>query len=151
MLIPIATAAAFWKLPSKPYILLLASWVVVASLSAVPCVVPSNAKEYILGVAHYVAHAPFYMAVARIFFHNLMITLLCFLLGRVYLGFVVAFTALVARSLSHGYPFQVVFGAHTLLELYAYSLAATRRKRELVKAVPYLLIAAIIEVTAIRF
>jgi len=112
---------------------------------------PEGIEKYVVNVANYVKSAPLYLAVLRIFLHNSVVLAFCALLGRAYLGFVLSFTSLLARELSRGYPFQVVFGAHTLLEIYSYSLATSRRKRDLVKAVLYLMIAATVEAIAIRF
>lgn len=119
--------------------------------SLVYCHIPGEIEKYVINIASYVRSAPLYLAVLRIFLHNSVVLLLCALLGRAYLGFVLSLTSLLARELARGYPFQVVLGAHTLLEIYSYSLATTRRKRDLVKAVLYLMVAATVEAIAIRF
>ena len=143
--------AVHLKGPDDPLKLLALGWMLVAALSTINCGVPAWLKSYVLNVANYVKSTDFFHGALRIFVHNLVVLLLCYILGKGYYGFVAANTALVSASLSRGYPFGVVFGGHTLLELYSYSLATTRRKRDLVKAVAYLALAAAFEETAIRF
>jgi len=143
--------AYFFKAPKDPLKLLIIGWLTVALVALVDCRLPDSVSGYVVNVAQYVVEAPLPLAVLRIFLHNLVVLVFCAVLGRAYLGFVLASTALVSRQLAGGYPLEVVLGAHTLLEIYAYSLATTRRKRDLVNSVVYLMVAAMIEVIAIRF
>ena len=77
--------------------------------------------------------------------HNLVVDVMCFLLGKAYLGYMLATTAFVAHQLARGYPWKVLIAAHTLLELYAYSLSTRRTLRDLAKSIVYLVLAAFIE------
>ncbi|ABU81881.1 hypothetical protein [Ignicoccus hospitalis] len=152
ILIPIVIGIVFHvKAPDDPTKLFLLGWITVALVSLFKCDVPSAIKREIVEIADFARRSDPLLAIARIFQHNILILILSALLGKGYYGFAVSYTALVGSSLSRGYPLNVVLGAHTLLELYAYALATTRRKPDLVKSVLYLLVAAAFEVTAIRF
>ena len=153
--IPFVLALIFYFLPQKlrePKALTLISWVALGLVMLIPCkgtfteVVRALAK-----VARDVESSSFLIAFFKIFSHNLLILILCALFGRAYLGFMVGLTGIVSRELANGFSLKVLVGAHTLLELYAYSLATKRSKRTLVEAVAYLALAAAFEVIAIRF
>ena len=154
-IIPFLVALVYYFIPDKlssPKKLTLISWTTLALVMTIPCkgaFVP--VVRSIESIAKLVESEPIFLAMFRIFLHNMIILALCALLGKVYLGFTVALTGIVARELAKGYPVNVLLGAHTLLELYSYSLATTRRKRELVEAVAYLAVAAAFEVITIRF
>jgi len=153
--IPFLVALIYYFIPDKlstPRKLTLISWTTLALVMIIPC---KGAFDPIVrsieSIAILVEREPALLAVLRIFSHNIIILALCALLGKAYLGFTVALTGIVAREIAKDYPLNVLLGAHTLLELYSYSLATTRRKRELIEAVAYLAVAALFEVIAIRF
>ncbi len=153
--IPFLVAIIYYFIPknlSTPKKLTIISWLTLALVMLIPCrdayVFVTN---YIKEIAIVVEKLPPYLSVLKIFVHNLLVLVLCALIGRVYLGFTVALTAIIAREIAKGYPINVLLGAHTVLELYAYSLATSRRKRELVESIAYLFLAAVFEVIAIRF
>ncbi len=154
-LIPFTLALIFYSLPpslSEPKRLTLVSWLFLAIAMTFPCKdVFGYAVRRIVEIAERVRAESLIVAVFDIFSHNLLVLMLCALIGKAYLGFTIGLTGIISREIASGYPLNVLLGAHTLLELYAYSLATTRRKRELVKATLYLLIAAAFEVIAIRF
>ena len=155
IILPFLVALAYYFIPDKfssPKRLTLISWITLALVMLIPCKGTfAPVVSSIESIARLVEHEPIFLAMLRIFFHNMIVLALCALLGKVYLGFTVALTGIVAREIAKGYPVNVLLGAHTLLELYSYSLATVRRKRELIEAVAYLAVAAAFEVIAIRF
>jgi hypothetical protein len=57
----------------------------------------------------------------------------------------VSLSGLTVNRFVNGNPWYVTLSAHTVLELYAYTLATTRSPRGLLASVFYLTLAAIIE------
>ena len=154
-LIPFLVAIIYYFIPknlSTPKKLTIISWLTLALVMLVPCRDAfAFVTNYIKDIAIAVEKLPPYLSVLKISAHNLLVLVLCALIGKVYLGFTIALTAIVTREIAEAYPINVLLGAHTILELYAYSLATSRRKRELVESIIYLFLAAVFEVIAIRF
>ncbi len=141
--IVVATAFYFSKV-RDPLKLMFISWFTLAILSALPC--KTFLSELALQKIKHIVNVHDYTSLCcGIFINNMLVDIFTFILGPLYLGYVVATTSFVAHQLAQGYPLSVVLGAHTVLELYAYSLSATRKWENLLKSIIYLLLAAIIE------
>ncbi len=150
--VPIFTSILYYKLRLRekdPLRATFIQWVTIAVL-----VLLSGCSTYLSNlveqrIRHLLAQDDVLSIMTSIYFNNLLVMLLTSLLKEMYLGYVIATTALVAGNLSRGYPWNVVLGAHTLLELYSYSLALKGSKKALLLGSIYLLIAAGIESYAI--
>ncbi|UXD22903.1 hypothetical protein IPA_09475 [Ignicoccus pacificus DSM 13166] len=129
--------------PREPLKLMLLSWLTLALVSSLPCI-----GSLALQLATYVREIAVTKGIGlliAILKNNLVVFALNVLLGPLYLGFSVTTTAMVARALASGIPWRVILGAHTPLELYAYSLATTREPKKIARGLVYLVIAALVE------
>jgi len=145
-LIPLINAYFFYKLKIHDALKLTAiSWLALTILSLIPCTTffSSLAVNEIHKII--VHNQDIINLMTKILEHNVVIDILCFVLGKPYLGYMIATTAFTARQIAGGYPWRVISSAHTLLELYAYSLSTERTIRSLLLSIIYLVLAAFIE------
>ena len=144
-LIPLLAALLYYKYaPKDPLKLTLVAWLTLAVLSFMPCSTTLS-NVAIRRIHSILSTRSFSELFLNIFINNLFVLILCFIIGKAYLGYIIATTAFVARALAKGYPITVVFGAHTVLELYAYSISTSKNLKNLAKAFLYLIVAALIE------